>query len=375
VGDANGAKTPRSIAIACQGGGSHTAFTGGVLQALLRHDDSRITALSGTSGGAACAYIAWSALLETNPDARENAAKRLQTYWDAVKPQSLLAELLDDLFVDTLRAYGSVGIVLEASPYLSPLTNLTTKNFLDDLRTAVPEPSASLPEKAPRLLVSAADVNSGEFRIFRSHQIGATPADPITSEVIRASAAVPTIFRAAHLDGHLYWDGLFALNPPVRDLPDAGRGCDNHGRPPDEIWVIMINPVRHQGEPTRMDDIRDRRNELSANISLQQEISFLGKINELKICGQLASNAAKKYQPIKVRVITMADDVAAELDYESKLSTSPRTIDRLMEHGRDRAVEFLLDLQRPDADDRTALPLHDIWGRRKDWDWYALTEK
>ena len=29
-------QTPKTIAIACQGGGSHTAFTGGVLQALLR---------------------------------------------------------------------------------------------------------------------------------------------------------------------------------------------------------------------------------------------------------------------------------------------------------------------------------------------------
>ena len=48
-------QTPKTIAIACQGGGSHTAFTGGVLQALLRNIDParhRITGISGTSGGA-----------------------------------------------------------------------------------------------------------------------------------------------------------------------------------------------------------------------------------------------------------------------------------------------------------------------------------
>ena len=43
----------------------------------------------------------------------------------------------------------------------------------------------------------------------------------------------------------------------------------------------MINPMHQEEEPKRMDDIRDRRNELMANISLQQEIFFIGKMNQL----------------------------------------------------------------------------------------------
>ena len=39
------------IAIACEGGGSHTAFTAGVLKRLLG-EEIEIVALSGTSGGA-----------------------------------------------------------------------------------------------------------------------------------------------------------------------------------------------------------------------------------------------------------------------------------------------------------------------------------
>lgn len=53
----------RGIVLACQGGGSHTAFTAGVLEELLAHDDRDIRALSGTSGGAVCAFLAWSGLL------------------------------------------------------------------------------------------------------------------------------------------------------------------------------------------------------------------------------------------------------------------------------------------------------------------------
>jgi hypothetical protein len=51
------ADDPPNVAIACQGGGSHTAFTAGVLQQLFDEfpSDSHLIGISGTSGGAACA--------------------------------------------------------------------------------------------------------------------------------------------------------------------------------------------------------------------------------------------------------------------------------------------------------------------------------
>ena len=51
------------VAIACQGGGSHTAFTAGVLDRLLSDPalerEVDLVGLSGTSGGAVCALLAW----------------------------------------------------------------------------------------------------------------------------------------------------------------------------------------------------------------------------------------------------------------------------------------------------------------------------
>ena len=365
----------RTIAIACQGGGSHTAFTAGVLRTLLTKDDSKITALSGTSGGAVCAYLAWSALLDGGQHARARAADRLEQYWNDVKAKLPYEALLDSLTVDTLRAWGRLGVVLETSPYLSPAATTGKNRFLTLLDKTAPAPTPPYSESGPRLLVSAADINSGEFRVFHSHANGNSPPDAITHEVILASAAVPTLFRAEHVDGHRYWDGLFALNPPVRDLPDAGRGNSDVNEPPAEIWAILINPIRYRGEPTRMDTIRDRRNELAANISFQQEITFIGKINELVLGGQLVEDPTKKrYSPIRIRVVTMADEVADTLDYESKLSRNPSAIDNLVEHGQHQATEFLCNLKRPDADDRTALPAHDIWGRAKDWNWKPLPD-
>ena len=54
------------VAVACQGGGSHTAFTAGVLAELLPAIERReyeLVGLSGTSGGAVTAITAWQALL------------------------------------------------------------------------------------------------------------------------------------------------------------------------------------------------------------------------------------------------------------------------------------------------------------------------
>ena len=77
------------------------------------------------------------------------------------------------------------------------------------------------------MLVGAANVLSGEFKAFSSHR------DEINVDIILASVAIPTLLRAVHMEGGVYWDGLFSQNPPVRELPDAEPK-------PNEIWVIQI---------------------------------------------------------------------------------------------------------------------------------------
>src|SRR4030095_5405006 len=69
------------VAIACQGGGSHAAFAAGVLVHLLgdrQRERFRLAALSGTSGGAMCAALAWRGLVASGP---EEATRRLVRFW------------------------------------------------------------------------------------------------------------------------------------------------------------------------------------------------------------------------------------------------------------------------------------------------------
>ena len=72
----------RRIAIGCQGGGCHTAFTTGALAAIIReqlvHGDFEIVALSGTSGGAIAALLAWYGILV---DGGKAALDPLDRFW------------------------------------------------------------------------------------------------------------------------------------------------------------------------------------------------------------------------------------------------------------------------------------------------------
>ena len=52
----------KKVAIACQGGGSQTAFTAGVLSGFIEQeafDQYELVSISGTSGGAVCASLLW----------------------------------------------------------------------------------------------------------------------------------------------------------------------------------------------------------------------------------------------------------------------------------------------------------------------------
>src|SRR6056297_1190834 len=87
-----------SVAIACQGGGSHSAFTAGALQRLLPTVASEydFVGLSGTSGGALCAVTAWYGLVSGGPD---YAGDLLEDVWCDVAARTPPEFLLNEWFV------------------------------------------------------------------------------------------------------------------------------------------------------------------------------------------------------------------------------------------------------------------------------------
>jgi NTE family protein len=306
------------VAIACQGGGSHAAFAAGVLQALLApkmRERFDLVALSGTSGGAMCAALAWAGLVRKDPD---DAVDRLSRFWRDLEVHDLLDAVANFWGVVLAR----MPAALEISPYAyEPVAAARLKQLLSRHLAIETLPSDPRRRGRPKLFLGATDIVSGERTIFEG--------ETLTYDDLIASAAIPPLYRAVRAHGSLFWDGLFTTNPPVReftDLPKPER--------PDEIWVVQINPQCRAGEPRTMRDIADRRNELSGNLSLGQELYFVDRINKLL---DEHSPLAKRYKPICVRVVQMG---ISDLDYPSKLDRTASLIERLMRNGEERAAWF-----------------------------------
>ena len=310
----------RKVAVACQGGGSHAAFAAGVLLELLRDPrDIEIVGLSGTSGGAMCAALAWRGLVASGAD---EASRRLLGFWRELQAKDPI-----DGFVNFWGVWlARLPVTVDMTPYLGePAAEPRLRELLHrhlELEAFTDDVDA---RSRPRLLVGATDVLAGERVIFSG--------ETLTLDQLVASAAVPPLFRAVHAGDHVCWDGLFTTNPPVREFTDRKQAK------PEEIWVVQINPQRRATEPRSVMEIKDRNNELSGNLSLSQELFFIDKINRLRT---EHTQIAESYAHITVRVVELGLDSEA-LDYSSKLDRDGAFIERLIDAGRERAGWFFED--------------------------------
>jgi NTE family protein len=300
----------KRVAVACQGGGSHTAFTAGVLQGLLANlpSDVEIVALSGTSGGAICAALAWDGLVHNDPT---RAIRKLTKFWEATAAREPVDRLLNQS-VMAVMGLRDLMVVPEVSPYHFPtwaeerFRSLLHQHFdFAELRELARRPGA------PALQIGAVEVLTGHFDIFTGEEI--------CVEALLASAAIPDLYRAVTVGGRgVYWDGLFSQNPPIHDLVDHTL---------DELWVIQINSSTCLRIPTETHEILDRRNELAGNLSMEQELGFIQTMNR-KIAQGVINDP--RYRLIQVGRIALD----RELGHRSKLDRRPELLDELTEYGK-----------------------------------------
>ena len=347
------------VAIACQGGGSKTAFTAGALRRILRDPELdrsyELVALSGTSGGALCCLLAWYGLLAHADDQQHRgirAADLLTAFWD-----ENAAHEWWDLLVANPTMVGLHRLVdggwLPAAPPLPWVPGMVKARLQRLLERLVSfEDLLGLLRDHPNhptLLCGAADVLSGEFAVFeeacpdpawrRERLVAYPPA--VTVDTVLASAAVPPLMPAVPIGDGLYWDGLFAHNPPIRDLVDRARSMR-----PDEIWVIQIDPETTPHAPSSVVDTVDRRFELSSNLSLNAELHWIRQVNQW-IDERILPTSGFKL--IKVARIQMSQALADRLDLASKVDRSPGYLHKLMADGERQVGGFLQERQDPGA--------------------------
>ncbi|HEY6882094.1 MAG TPA: patatin-like phospholipase family protein [Polyangiales bacterium] len=346
----------KRIAIACQGGGSQCAFVAGVLKQLFAddiHHAYHIVGLSGTSGGALTAAVAWYGLLKQAHGDRTPVEDRVMALWRDLTAQTVREILLDNATVRMIRLYESGLLPSYAVSPASPLFQLGARLFatvigrpeFTDLRALLrahidfDQLALLCADGGPSLLLGAADVLDGTFKVFNSMH------GEISVESLLASAAIPTLFPAVWVDGHAYWDGIFSANPPVSAFIKRGMLAEL----PEEVWIVQVNRQSQITVPESPSDIVDRRNQLAGNLSLQHELQLLEVANMLLRDQGLTDEFRSRYglcntEPIGVRSIRMSEELQKTLDYPSKLSRQPRHIAALIADGEKQAAAFVRQL-------------------------------
>ncbi|SDD49367.1 Predicted acylesterase/phospholipase RssA, contains patatin domain [Massilia sp. PDC64] len=123
------------IAIACQGGGSHAAYTSGVLPILLEQFDNRadedgpdrmaLVAISGTSGGAISALLGWYGFITGGAP---EAGRRLDTFWQGNSALGVVESTVNHVCRGLADLAAMGGWDIKSSPYVFPLAGMAFWN-------------------------------------------------------------------------------------------------------------------------------------------------------------------------------------------------------------------------------------------------------
>lgn len=330
-------REPLLIDLALQGGGSHGAFTWGVLDRLLEEDWLRIEAVSGTSAGAMNAAVMAHGHMQGGA---EGARAALELFWKRVSQAAAFSPLrrgpLDVLLgrwsLDNSPAYLAMDIATRMfSPYdldfglPNPLEAVLAETVDFDALAAAPI----------KLFITATNVHTGRPRVFRNADVSVA--------ALLASACLPFMFQAVEIDGQAYWDGGYSGNPTMTPLINE---CVS-----DDTIIVGINPVQRPGIPKAARDILNRLNEVAFNAVLLKELQMMALLREVADPGN--ENTAHW---AKMRVHLVRSDLLLDLGASSKLNAEWDFLTMLRDEGR-RAADAFLAEHGASLGQRSTLPI------------------
>ena len=311
----------RRINLALQGGGSHGAFTWGVLDALLEDGRIEIEAITGTSSGAMNAVALAQGFAEARCDGRRSGAelraaarRSLRRLWDGVGVLGLFsagapipgAQAFMNLVSQWFSPY-------QANPLgINPLRQLIQR----DIDFELIEQYSGI-----RIFVSATNVRTGRGEVFTNHQL--------STDVVMASACLPTMFKAVQIGEDHYWDGGFAGNPPLYPLIYRTEARD--------ILLVQINPMCVSKVPEDSVEIVDRVNEITFNAGLLAEMRSVNFVHRLIEEGQFPPG---KYKSVLMHCID-GGEVLGAFGAATKVRFDTAFVSGLFDLGREAAQDWL----------------------------------
>ena len=275
----------RKINVALQGGGSHGAYSWGVLDRLLADDRIEIEAVSGTSAGAMNAVVMAEGLVEGG---REKARAQLSDFWRRIAyrvPSSQIEGWSNDWTKAwekawTLDQKATTAAVSSwwsqfASPYQFNPLNI---NPLRDILLSEVDFNRVRSCTQMQLFISATNVRTGQIKVFTG--------DEVTADAVLASACLPTVFHAVEIGSEAYWDGGFMGNPAIEPFFTTCSASD--------LLLVQINPIRRDEVPRNPQDIANRVNEISFNAPLLRELRHVEFVNKCLRRGELKESGYRE---------------------------------------------------------------------------------
>ena len=320
-------KKPISINLALQGGGSHGAFTWGVVKRLVKENNFDIEGISGTSSGAVNAsMLAYGLTIY-----KEEPDFVLDEFWTELGHLfSSIFTSSDNFFKFPLFGEASNPYMLEMflnmsqsfSPYIfnpndmNPFRDLLNNHIdFDELRET----------NHTKLFIAATNIKTSKLKIFKRNEL--------TSDHILASACLPSLHHPITIDGQTYWDGGFSGNPPLYPLIFNCNSSD--------LIIVLLQPLSKEAIPETAKEIRERMHDIAFHSTFMREmraISFSKQFIDKK--SVIKGALEKRLDKLRIHIIH-ADEDLKDLDHKSKYNASPDLLNHLRDAGYECADKWL----------------------------------
>ena len=318
----------KTVTLALQGGGSHGAFTWGVLDRLLEDGRIDIEGISGASAGAMNAVALAHGYLQGG---RDGARQALKDFWESVAAKAPFSfqqddhSLTADITAQSDISAGMkhfIGLMRFFSPYqlnpfdINPLRNILTAQ-IDFERLKTPA--------AIKLFIATTQVSTGTLKLFRNKHM--------SLDVLLASACLPMLHRAVEIDGEAYWDGGLTANPPLFPLVHQCVARD--------VVVILLHAQANKQVPASANEIWQRLTEMGFSSTFYTELQGLMLAKREAERAWLAfGKLERRLRRLNMHVLE-AQDLMSQLSSHSKMNANPAFLHRLHAEGRGRAQLWL----------------------------------
>ena len=312
------------VNLALQGGGTHGAFTWGVLDRLLEDERLSFDGITASSAGAVNAVVLASGLAAGG---RDGAKTALRAFWERLSAEAgrsiFQPSLIDRLSAKHGLEHSPGFLVMEAlsfvaSPYqLNPFNINPFKRLLEE----TVDFDLVRRQQSVRLFICATDVRTAKIKVFSG--------DTLSTDHVLASTCLPLLMHAVQIDGEYYWDGGYAGNPAIFPLIYECVSQD--------IVMVHITPAERTDVPTTSSTIMNRMQEIAFNTALIREMRAVAFINR-----RIDDGTMVKGKAMRVHVIE-AEDLIRDLSSSSRLNGDKGFMEYLFQSGRQRATDWLRD--------------------------------